>query len=76
MGSVPFGWDSTARPRPSVLVGGSDADRPTPTRDLIRGGGPDFRPIASAGLKSLVLIAMALLLILVLLPAAFVAART
>jgi hypothetical protein len=36
----------------------------------------DLKPIASAALRSLVLITIALLLILVLLPAAFVAAGT
>jgi hypothetical protein len=56
-------------------------EAPIPAQDLNRGGrlrriGPDLRQIASEGLRSLVLIAVAMLLIFVLLPAAFVAAGT
>jgi hypothetical protein len=43
---------------------------------VIRGGGPNLSPLASAGLHSLVLIAIAVLLILIVLPAALVAAGT
>jgi len=56
-------------------------EAPIPTQDPNRGGrlrrlGPDIRQIASEGLRSLVLIVVAFLLILVLLPAALVAAGT
>ena len=51
------------------------------TRDLVSGErlsymGPDLRPMASAALRSIALIAFAMLLILILLPAALVAAGT
>lgn len=66
---------------PSILAGDSHQNHPIPTQDLIRGGrlrhlGTGLRSIVSAGLRSLVLIAIAMLLILVLLPAALVAAGT
>ncbi len=54
---------------------------PSPTRHATRGGflghmGSQARPIASAALRSLVLVAIAMLLILALLPAALSAAGT
>jgi hypothetical protein len=56
-------------------------EAPVRTQELNQDGrlsrmGPDLREIASEGLRSFVLIAMAMLLILVLLPAALVAAGT
>jgi hypothetical protein len=71
--SVPYGS--------SVLARDPRRDRLIPAHDPIRGGllrplGPDFRPIASAALRSLAFIALAMLLIFVLLPAALVAAGT
>jgi len=56
-------------------------EAPVPTQELNGDGrlshmGPDLKQIASEALRSFVLIAMAMLLILVLLPAALVAAGT
>lgn len=67
--------------RPSVPVRGFHRTGPIPTQDLtpgmrLRHMGTDLRPIASAALRSLGLVTLALLLILVLLPAALVAAGT
>ncbi len=67
--------------RPSVLTPGPYLDPAITTPDAVRGGRlreilPTLGPIASGALRSLVLIAIAMLLILVLLPAALVAAAT
>ncbi len=69
----------SARYRPSVLTRGSRPDRHIPTRHPIRRGrlrrlGSDAWPSASVLLRSVLLVAMAMLLILVLLPAALGAA--
>ncbi len=66
---------------PSVLAPDAYRDRAIATPDPVRGGRlremvPTLGPIASGALRSLVLVAIAMLLILVLLPAALVAAAT
>jgi hypothetical protein len=62
--------------RPFDLVHRSPPETPMIRGVGLRNVGRDLRQIASTGLRSLVLIAMAMLLILVLIPAAFVAAGT
>jgi hypothetical protein len=72
---------TAVRYRPPGPARDSYRDHPISTPDFIRGErlgrvGPELRPIASAALRSLVLIAIAMLLILVLLPAALGAVGT
>jgi hypothetical protein len=65
--------------RPAVLAPDAYRVRAIATPDPVRGGRlrvPTLGPIASGALRSLVLVAIAMLLILVLLPAALVAAAT
>ena len=71
---------TTIRLRPPFPAAGSDQPGPL-AHDQSRGLGlhevaADFQQVARAALRSLMLIALAILLILVLLPAAFVAAGT
>jgi hypothetical protein len=72
---------TSIRDRPLLPFGESDQPGPIPAQHQSRGLGlhkvaADLRPLAPAALRSLLLIALAILLILVLLPAAFVAAGT
>lgn len=72
---------TSIRVGPPFPAGVSDRPGPIRAQDQGSGGGlhkvaADLGQVASAGLRSLILIALAILLILVLLPAAFVAAGT
>ena len=63
-------------PLPTVLAGGPDVGRLAPTRAAVRGGRLNLRMLASTGLRSVVLIGITLLMILIVLPAALLAAGT
>ena len=72
---------TSIRLRRQFPVGGSDQPGPIPAGDESRGGGlhkaaAELRQVAPGALRSLMLVVLAILLILVLLPAAFVAAGT
>jgi hypothetical protein len=66
--------EPSQRPRPTDRAPDADSHPQVQLQDAIGGAGPNLRAFTSVGVRSLILIAVTLILILIVLPAALVAA--